>query len=135
MACDLWLRAHAGLRPEPREPWASSHEPLFADAEALDQVRVAVGVLALQVIQQAAALADQFQEAAPGVVVFRVGLEMLGEIADALAEERDLHFGRAGVAVVGLVAVDDFGLTVLGEHVSSFHERPRPSERYAPHQA
>src|SRR5215212_2259353 len=68
------------------------------------------------------------------MVIFCVRFEMFGEIADAFAEERNLHFGRAGIAVVGLVAVDDFGLTVLGEHVSSFHERPRPSERYAPRQ-
>src|SRR5207302_10720150 len=62
-----------------------------------------------------------------------VGLELFGEIADPLAEERDLHFRGTRVALVGLEAVDDLGLPVLREHAWSFHERPRPSERHAPH--
>src|SRR6186997_3660309 len=78
---------------------------LLADAEALDQIRVAVRILALQIIQEAAALADQLQEAAARVVILGVRLEMFGQIADPLAEERDLHFRGARVAVVSLVAV------------------------------
>jgi hypothetical protein len=42
---------------------------------------------------------------------------MLGEIADALAEERDLHFRGSGVALMGCVAADDLGLAVLVQHV------------------
>ena len=37
------------------------------------------------------------------MMILRVGLEMFGEVVDALAEERDLNFRRAGVAVVCLV--------------------------------
>ena len=65
------------MSPEPL-----SHESLLADAEALDQFRVAVRVLALQIIQEAAALADQLQQAAARVVVLGVRLEMFGQIAD-----------------------------------------------------
>src|SRR4029453_2539094 len=50
------------------------------------------------------------------MVVFRMRLEVLGEIADALAQERDLHFGGSGVALMGSVAADDFGLAVLAQH-------------------
>src|SRR4026207_608454 len=41
---------------------------LLADAQASNQLRVALGVLALQVIQQASALADQLEEAAARVM-------------------------------------------------------------------
>src|SRR6266542_2487104 len=50
---------------------------------------------------------------------------MFGEVADALAEERDLHFGGSGIAFVGLVRADDFGLAFLTEHDGSFHARSR----------
>ena len=33
------------------------------------------------------------------MVVLRVGLEMLGQVVDALGEDRDLDFGRTGVAL------------------------------------
>ena len=33
-------------------------------------------------------------------MILRVGLEVFGEVVDALAEERDLDFRRAGIAVV-----------------------------------
>ena len=76
---------------------------LLADAQAANQIGVALGVLALQVVQQAAALADQLEQAAARVMIFRVRLEVLGEIADAFAENGDLNFRRAGVGVVGAV--------------------------------
>src|SRR5262249_23850624 len=98
---------------------------LFADAEPLDQFRIAVGVLPLQVIEEATALADQLQEPAARMVVLCVRLEMFGEIADALAEERNLHFGGSSVAGMGRVAANDFGLTVLAKHGMSFHVRSR----------
>ncbi len=50
-------RADAGRTPA---QWTR----LLADAEPLDELRVAVGVLALQVVEQAPALADELQEAA-----------------------------------------------------------------------
>jgi hypothetical protein len=36
-----------------------------------------------------------------------MGLEMVGELCDALAEERDLHFARPGVAGLALVLAND----------------------------
>ncbi len=75
--------------------------------------RIALGVLALQVIQQAPALTDQLEEAATRVMIFRVGLEVLGEIADAFAENGDLNFRGAGVGVVRAVRGDELGLSVF----------------------
>src|SRR5262245_21766818 len=61
-------------------------------------------------------LADELQEPAPRMMVLRMRLEVFGEIADALAEKRNLHFGGSGVALMGSVAADDFGLAVLAQH-------------------
>ena len=80
---------------------------LLADAQALDQFGIPVGVLAFQVIEQAPALADELQQAAARMMILGVGLEVFGQVADALAEQGDLNFRGAGVAVVGLVSADD----------------------------
>src|SRR5699024_1653923 len=78
-------------------------EPVSESAtqsERGDQRAVALDVDLAQVFQQPAALADQQQQASPGVVVLLVVLEMLGEPLDALREQRDLNFRGAGVALV-----------------------------------
>src|SRR3954451_7370052 len=61
---------------------ASSVDPLLADAQSRNQRAIAVEILALQVVEQAPALADEPQEPAARVVIFRVGLEVLGEVID-----------------------------------------------------
>src|SRR5687768_13191854 len=103
--------------PEPR--W------LLANAEASNQLGVPIGVLALEIIQQAPPLADQLQQPAARMVILRVYLEVLGEVVDPVAENRDLHFRRSGVPVVRPVAADDPGLAVLVQrHVSSSTNGP-----------
>src|SRR5690349_24446678 len=62
---------------------------LLSDAQTADQIRVAFRVLALEIVEQPPALADQLEEAATRVMVLRVRFEMLGEVIDALAEKRD----------------------------------------------
>src|SRR5206468_2454740 len=62
---------------------------------------------------KAAAPADQQQQAATGVVVVLVLLEMLGEIGDASGQERDLRFRRTGVGLVQSVIGQDL-LLLLG---------------------
>src|SRR5258708_2035762 len=44
------------------------------------------------------------------MVIFDVGLEMLGKVVDALREDRHLHLRRAGIAGFYGVALDHFGL-------------------------
>ena len=83
----------------------------------LDQLRVAIGVLALQVVEQPAPLADELQQPAPGVMVLDVRLEVLRQVVDALAEERDLDFRGAGVGVVRAVDTDDFRLAFIRQHI------------------
>src|SRR5690606_32158480 len=70
---------------------AGSRQSSLTDAERRDDLAVPLDVVAAQVVEQAAALADQLQEPAAGVVILRVRLEVLGQIGDALGEQRDLH--------------------------------------------
>ena len=50
------------------------------------------------------------------MVVVGVLLEMLRQLTDALGEDGDLNFRRTGVALVGLVGVDNDGLLVFCDH-------------------
>src|SRR5438046_450964 len=76
--------------------WAASK--LLTKTQFCDQVGVARLVLLTEIVEERAALVDQHQQAAARVVVLRVGLEVLGEVGDALGEDRDLDLGRTGVA-------------------------------------
>src|SRR5437879_13052544 len=72
----------------------------MAETELVDELPIALQVHALQVLQQAAALADHFQQAALPVVVLGVRPEVIGEAVDPLGEQRDLDRGRARVPVM-----------------------------------
>src|SRR6185312_10151271 len=63
---------------------------LLANAEFLDYVLVALGIVCLEVVEQAATLAHHHQETAAGGVILIVRLEMIRQLADSLTEHRDL---------------------------------------------
>ena len=69
-----------------------AHATVESAIEAIDQISVALGVLSLQVVEQTTPAADEHEETAARMVIFGVRLEMLGEVADALTENRDLYF-------------------------------------------
>jgi len=52
---------------------------------------IALNVHALEVVQKTPALRDHLEQAAPRMVIFLVRLEMLGQLVNALAEQRNLH--------------------------------------------
>src|SRR5580700_209630 len=72
----------------------------LAEAERTDDLPVSIEADALEVVEQAAALGHHAKEAATRVVVLHVGLEVFGQVADALGQQRDLNLGRARVVVV-----------------------------------
>src|SRR5712664_1750424 len=72
---------------------------LLAKPESIEQQAVPVAVRLAQVIQQLAATAHHSQQPATGMMVFYVGLEMIGQVVDARGKQCDLHFGRAGVGL------------------------------------
>jgi hypothetical protein len=47
------------------------------------------------------------------MMVLRVYFEVLGEVIDPVAENRDLHFRRSRIAVVRPVSADDPGFAIL----------------------
>jgi hypothetical protein len=49
------------------------------------------------------------------VVVLDVRLEVLGQVLDALGEQRDLNLGRAGVPFTGAKLLDELGLVLSAE--------------------
>ena len=95
---------------------------LLTDTQLGDQGTIALDVLLHEIIEQAAALTDHLVQAAAGVVVLRVLLEVLGELSDTLGEDSDLDLGGPGVGLVGTVGLDDGGLLIFQHHscVSTF---------------
>lgn len=59
---------------------------LVAQAELLYDSLITVGIVSLEVIQQATALADQHEKTTTRTVVFLVRFEVLRQMADALAQ-------------------------------------------------
>src|SRR5437868_14094799 len=77
---------HSSLKlPPSAGVWASGLPP---QAELLDQVAVPLEVALLQVLQQAAAPADELEQPAARVVVFRTLAELRGERVHACGQAR-----------------------------------------------
>ena len=85
-----------------------------------DDGAVTLDVLGHQIVQHLAALTDHLQQAAAGVVVLLVDLQVLGELVDAGGENGDLHLGRTGVGLMDAVGLDNGRLFVLADH-GKFH--------------
>src|SRR5262249_23241175 len=66
-----------------------SDETSAADTQFVDDHAVALGILPLEVLQQAATLADQLQQAAARMVIFLVQLEVIGQAVDPFRQDRD----------------------------------------------
>ncbi len=65
---------------------------LFTDLELLDERAILVDVLLGEIIEQAAALADHFQQPAAAVVILGILLEVWRERINVLGENGDLYF-------------------------------------------
>ena len=79
---------------------------LLAQLELLGDRLVAADILALEIVQQATALADHHQQTTARAVIFFVGLQVLGQMVDAVREQRDLHVGRTSVLRVRFECFD-----------------------------
>ena len=75
---------------------------LVAQFQFLRNRLIAAHIGALQIIEQAAALADHHQQSPTRTVVFFIALQMLRQMVDALRQQRDLHIGGTGVPFVRL---------------------------------
>ena len=69
------------IHPEP----GTARRNLLAQAELLDNRLVTLGIVFLEVVEQATTLADQHEKTAARAVVLLVRFEVLRQLANALA--------------------------------------------------
>src|SRR5579863_8182698 len=83
------------LQKSPARTWRG--KTLLAEAQPLHHVFVAVGIVSLEVVQQASPLADQHEKTAARAMIFLVCFEVLRQLTDPLAQQRDLNFWTARI--------------------------------------
>ena len=81
---------------------------LLSEVQACDDRSVTLDVLLFEIVEQATALTDHFQQASARVMILLVEFEVLIEVVDALGEQRDLNLGRTGVTLVQGIRFDEF---------------------------
>ena len=67
-----------------KSPAAGRGQTLLAEAEPLHHVFVAIGIVSLEVVEQATPLADQHEKATARAMIFLVRFEVLRQLADPL---------------------------------------------------
>ena len=85
---------------------------LFADAELGNDGFIPFRVVLLQVVKQTTASANHHEKSAARAMVFLVRFEVFRQLTNALAQQRDLNFGTAGIGSVRAIRVND-GLLLL----------------------
>jgi hypothetical protein len=73
---------------------------LAAEAEALEELHIALVSGQLEVIKQLATTGNHLQKTTTCAVVFAVHIEVLGKFVNACRQDSDLDVGAAGVFVV-----------------------------------
>jgi hypothetical protein len=84
-----------------------------------------------QVIEQSPTFANQLEQTSARVMVFDVCFEMLGELADALGNDGNLHLGRASILFVRSVFLNKFSFFIAENHEKSSPFGRRPTKRSA----
>ena len=97
----------AGGAGTPRLPVLAEKTELLSQAQLLDDRAVTLDVLLGQVVEKVLSVANHLLKTSLGMEILGVLLQMLGEVVDALGEDRDLHLGRAGVALIDLIGLNE----------------------------
>jgi hypothetical protein len=87
---------------------------LLADAEFPNDSLVALGIVSLEVVEQATPLADQHEQAAARAVVLLVRFEVIRQLANAFTDDGYLNLRTPGVSRVRLILVNDRFLLLSG---------------------
>ncbi len=80
----------------------------------MDDGLITLGIVRLEVVEQATPLADQHEKTAARAMIFLVRFEVLRQLTNALAQQRDLDFGAAGIGSMRAVLVDEGFLLLSG---------------------
>ena len=75
---------------------------------------VTFGIVSLEVVEQAATLADHHEKTAPGGMVLLMRLEMLRQFTNPLTQDRDLDFRGPGIRRMSTVLVNQGGFFLSG---------------------
>ena len=75
---------------------------------------VTFGIVYLEVVEQAATLADQHEKTAARAMVLLVRFEVIRQLANPFAKQRDLDFGAARIGGMRAVLVDEVFLLLSG---------------------
>jgi hypothetical protein len=89
-------------------------QQLLADTEFRNHGFIPLGIVFLEVVEQATPLADQHEKAAARAVIFLVRLEVLRQLPNTLAEQGYLYFRAPGVAGMRAVLVNEGFLVLSG---------------------
>jgi hypothetical protein len=81
---------------------------LLPDTETLDDVPVTLDIFLFQIIKQSSPLANKLQQTPAGMMVFHMGLEMLGQIDDPCTEKGNLNLRRPCITIMKLVLANNF---------------------------
>ena len=103
------LAKMASPKGEPGFQWGRGAGVAFAlaaQAQFLDEGLVTFEVRSLQVCQQLTAFCSHQEQTPAGVKVLPVGLQVLGQVSNAMREQGDLYFSGPGVFLVGSVILD-----------------------------
>ena len=92
---------------------------LLSDVQLLDDSTVSLDVDLLEVAEKISSVTYHLKKTATAVEVLVVVLEVRVEVVDAVCEERDLNLGRACVALVSSVLLNNCLLFVF--HHDLFH--------------
>ena len=75
---------------------------------------VTLGIVNLEVVQQATTLADQHEKTPARAMVLLVRFEVIRQLANPFAKQRDLDFGAARIGGMRAVLVDEGFLLLSG---------------------
>ncbi len=70
------------------------------NSQSIDKLSISIEVQPFEVVQETPALAHEFQESTPGVMILFVGFEVLREVTDSVTQEGNLDLRRARVGSV-----------------------------------
>jgi hypothetical protein len=81
-------------------------EPLLAQTKAFDNLAIPIRVTTVEVIQKSAPLVDHHDQPASRSMVLQVQLQMRRQIVDAVAQQCNLDFRRAGILHILSILLD-----------------------------
>ena len=88
-------------------------EKLLTQTQLRNQRTITLDVNTLEVLKHIAALTDHQQQTAMGMVILRMGLEVVLEVLDARSPQRVLNVRGAAGALVTSIFLDDSFLHCL----------------------